>query len=199
MPDPPSGPGTAYPLPYSRPVLLAGRGVVRAVRASAAASVVVMLASAAHAGAGGAAPATGPILLGTALIAPICWLLAARRLTLGRLASLLTVAQLPIHLALSALPSEHAGHHGIPALGVGTGAGDEALMLAAHIVAALAAAWLLARGEAVLWRVVRRLAPRRLEIALPARRPLLVPTARRYAVRRRPWSARLSRGPPLPA
>ena len=42
---------------------------------------------------------------------------------------------------------------------------------------------LLARGEEILWRVVRRLAPRRLEIVLPARRPLLVPAARRYAVR----------------
>ena len=192
-------PVTAYPLRYSRAVLLAGRGVVRAVRASAAASVVVMLASAAHAGAGGAAPATGPLLLGTALVAPICWLLSGRRLTVGRLATLLTVAQLPIHLALSALPTEHTGHHGIPGLAASGSLGDEALMLAAHIAAALAAAWLLARGEAILWRVVRRLAPRRLEIVLPARRPLLVPAARRYAVRRRPWSARLSRGPPLPA
>ncbi len=70
-------------------MLLAGRGVVRAVRASAAASVVVMLASAAHAAAGGATPATGPLLLGTAVIAPICWLLSGRRLTVGRLATLL--------------------------------------------------------------------------------------------------------------
>ena len=109
-------------------MLLAGRGVVRAVRASAAASVVVMLASAAHAAAGGATPATGPLLLGTAVIAPICWLLSGRRLTVGRLATLLTVAQLPIHLALSALPTEHTGHHGIPGLAASGSVGDDRAM-----------------------------------------------------------------------
>nr|WP_055502730.1 hypothetical protein [Nonomuraea pusilla] len=87
------------------------------------------------------------------------------------------------------------GHGG----GLAVGAG----MLLAHLTASLLTAWWLARGEAALWALLRRLG-RRLTplraVAVPAP-PSLVPVVRTRAVPAAPAlrHSLARRGPPLPA
>ncbi|WP_435875153.1 hypothetical protein, partial [Nonomuraea pusilla] len=87
------------------------------------------------------------------------------------------------------------GHGG----GLAVGAG----MLLAHLTASLLTAWWLARGEAALWALLRRLG-RRLTplkaVAVPAP-PSLVPVVRTRAVPTAPAlrHSLARRGPPLPA
>lgn len=189
------------------------KGVVRLVRAAALVSVVLGLATAAHALAGGELPRWQSLLVLGAALGPFALIGTTVRLRRGWLVAALAAGQVVGHVGLTALadgpscvvPPGHAGHaaaladcaHGAAALGaVGVGpagvgpagvvsaghaghlaASPSLLMLLAHAVATLLTAWLLSRGEDLLWRTVRWLLPsprRRRVVLLP--RPTAVAT-----------------------
>jgi len=170
--------------------------MLRVTRAGSIALVTLVLSIAAHVGAGGHAPS----LMGLAMVTVPLTLLAvavtARRIGFPLLAGVFAVTQLGLHVAFEALTApvmgvttagmpgaHHAGHLAL------TGAppavdpmGDvPAWMLIAHLVAALACALVLARGEQALWALVAWLAPA-LHAAVAAPVPvvhgLVAPTAR---------------------
>ncbi len=203
-------------------------GPLRALRAAVLASVVLTLGSVAHAAAGGGTPTPVVLVVLGLLLTPLVLVATRRRLGTGRAAAYLGGAQLGIHLVLHSLtpvagtaegvPPVHCGDldlvtaaHASGALGASadlTAMADMAQMggvlgltppmLLAHAVATGLTAWLLGRGEAILWRVVRALLPHR---ARPADIPVPhVPTGRTLAraieaVRSAPVGPR---APPLP-
>ena len=156
----------------------AGRTPFHLLRASAVATVILTLAAGAHVAAGGHLPAPGILLAILALTALAST--AATRLRLGPAAmgALLGTGQLALHglftafstPAVAAGPAAaYPGHrHGAAALpelvftaGHSTAAepGSAALMLAAHVLATLGCALLLARGEDALWALAAWLRP----------------------------------------
>ena len=152
------------------------------LRATAVATVILTLAAGAHLAAGGALPA--PAIMLAALSLTALGSTAATRLRLGfpALAALLGGGQLALHEVFSAFSSpgtnpgsgtatpheSHLAGAGILAPAVDHLAGAAAtagpLMLSAHILATLASALLLAKGEAALWALAAWLRPL---VALP--------------------------------
>jgi len=170
------------------------------LRACALAVTSTGLAALAHTVAGGALPATGPVVAGLLLV-----LLAARvaaRRERGAVAVLLGVAvsQAGLHLAFL---GGHA-HMGRPTAAAVDAAPAALTMTAGHLVAALLLVAWLRWGEACLWAAARRLAAAALRLVRPV---VLVPARALLAVpaqaRRAPRPARLlppavrRRGPPL--
>ena len=187
----------------------------------------LLLATGAHVLGGGALPGVGVLLVAGMLLGLLAAVLTARRVRLPALLTLLGVQQLALHelfgLAAAAPTctptayayAAHAGHGGhlggadplVPgcaAAASGMAAMPETpawVMTAAHVLAVLVTAWVLARGEAWLWRTVARVvAAAGLAVGKPAlprsrgRRPVCrVVTTCRNAV----WSAAAPRGPPL--
>jgi hypothetical protein len=106
------------------------------------------LAVAGHVAGGGALPgATAASLLGLTVVGSVA--LSGRRWTFSALATVLLGVQLVCHVALAgpATAANPAGHtHATH--------GTSASMLAAHVLAALATAVLLRRGESWCWRLV---------------------------------------------
>ncbi|HYN30560.1 MAG TPA: hypothetical protein VES95_11950 [Dermatophilaceae bacterium] len=146
----------------------------RALRAAVAATVMVGLSTSAHTLAGGTAADPALLLVLAALVAPLCWWSTRIRLRPAHLVALLLGGQALVHLALTTMApagsgtaTRVAGHaHGalVPVLAApGAGATDPAtgapglLMLGAHVAATVLTAAVLARGEALLWAVARRL------------------------------------------
>lgn len=153
------------------------RGAWRLVRAAAVASTVVGLAAAAHVVAGGVLP--GPwLLLGlSALVLCGALLLAGRRMSAPVLLAVLGAGQVGLHqvfcwLGVETVPvhapsgADHllAGHD--PGLSAGWSTGvvpdvahagaatsADASMTVAHVLATVACALVLARGESLLWRL----------------------------------------------
>jgi len=175
---------------------------LRLIRTAAFAAVCVILAAGAHALGGGSRPgswAAGPGLGGVFVLALI---LSARERSTGVVNTALVVSQLGLHELFG-------GGDGTGYVAVhlhGQGLGDALGMLLAHLTATILTGCLLARGEAALWAVLRRLT-RRL-VLLP--RPAAVPPKRSAAPVRpvpvRPTRAGsflrhsvTRRGPPLPA
>jgi hypothetical protein len=114
-------------------------------------------------------------------LAPAAWL-ARRQLSFAVLFALLGAGQLALHMAfavfsagasclprLTLAPLAHYGHGGLnctaatqttamDTVAMGDGANSPA-MLAGHLLAMLATAWLLRRGEAALWQLLAWLRP----------------------------------------
>ncbi|MET1087059.1 MAG: hypothetical protein ABWY04_08055 [Arthrobacter sp.] len=145
------------------------------LRASAVAAVILALASGAHIGGGGELPAPA-ILLAILALTTLGSTTATRlRLGLPAMAALLGIGQLVLHSLFTAFGSSgaavpaaatlHTSHLTDADLVVPAGhlhgaeAGSGPLMLAAHALATLACALLLAKGEEALWALAAWLRP----------------------------------------
>ena len=145
-------------------------GRTRLLRASVLGAVSLLLASGAHVVGGGHLPGPGVLAVCSVLLGLVAAVVTARRCRFGVLGLLLVGQQALLHtlftVAGSAAHVQLAAthHHGVPAPGVGVVATGPAMdmpgpswaMWLAHAVATLATAWLLARGEAWLWRATER-------------------------------------------
>jgi hypothetical protein len=176
------------------------------LRASAMATAILTLAAGAHVAGGGALPAPAVMLAVLALTALGSTTATRLRLGFPFVAALLAGGQLALHEVLTAFSipaaaeSSAAAAHGSHLSGAaalppvldhihGAGATSRPLMLAAHILATLGSALLLAKGEDALWALAAWLRPL---MALP--RPAvyddgpapLAPVAP-FAVPLRPW------------
>ncbi|WP_045729947.1 hypothetical protein [Pseudarthrobacter chlorophenolicus] len=149
------------------------------VRASALATGILTLAAGAHVAGGGQLPAPGILLAILALTGLASTAATRLKLSFPAMAGLMGGGQLALHelfatFSVSSLPSgpvaAHAGHqHGVPslppdllALAGHVDPADPAsgsLMLAAHALATLGCALLLAKGEAALWALAGWLRP----------------------------------------
>ncbi|MFJ7071211.1 hypothetical protein [Streptomyces sp. NPDC098781] len=166
---------------------MADRGLLRASRVAVFSLVCVLLAATGHGVAAGHHPPLTPLAVGGLAVAVTAGRLAGRERSLAQIACAVTVVQAALHLlfALSGpartgpTPSAHqgghaghmahAGHHAPVAATEATGTGAESvgmamdaahpspLMLLAHLLAGLGAAWWLRQGEAVVWRLCRLL------------------------------------------
>ncbi|MFF1828312.1 hypothetical protein [Paenarthrobacter sp. NPDC058040] len=156
------------------------RSPFHAVRSAAIALVIVLLASGAHVFGGGSLP-TAPVLLALLALTGLATTLATRfKLNFVAMATLLGTSQLMLHEAFTALaPIDVAASNGSHHLGtesltpvldpathlheLGTTAG--ALMFIAHVLATIASAAVLAKGEDALWQLAAWLRPL---VALPS-------------------------------
>jgi hypothetical protein len=197
------------------------RGPLRLFRAALVTSLAVSLAVAGHLLGGGQLPDIGTVAVTAAvLLAPAAWL-ARRQLSFAVLFGVLGAGQLTLHTAfaafspgasclpqLSVAPLTHYGHAGLnctaamETVSMDGGANSPA-MLAGHLLATLATAWLLRRGEAALWQLLAWLRPLvrlpRPAGLTPARhRPAAWPTVF-VAAQRRNLRHDTLRGPPLAA
>ncbi|MEG3626760.1 hypothetical protein [Streptomyces poriticola] len=166
---------------------MADRGPLRAARAAAFSLVCVLLAALGHGVAGGHPPSPLLLAVGGAAVAVTAGRLAGRERTLTQLGVAVTLAQGALHLLFAfagpghpaASPAAHhggaaghahaAGHHaGRTAAGASEGgvassgtlldsAHLDPLMVLAHLVAGVGAAWWLRQGEALVWRLCRLL------------------------------------------
>ena len=190
-----------------------GRGIARVVRGGILAAAGTSLAQLAHLGGGGSFAPMAVILVGIGM-AGVCLVSAGRQRSFVEVLAALILAQLAFHSAFlldagHAASSVHAGTHPL-----GAGASLQALqgmeagpMLAGHLVAALVTAWLLARGEAAVWRLARLMIrcdawprPVRCQVVTPVRQPS---RRRRRAADGRGGGILLARavrrrGPPVP-
>jgi len=173
------------------------RGATRLARAAAFGLVTLVLASGAHAFAGGDLPSMAvlallavPLMLGAVVLTsrrcgPVLLVgsLGATQVLLHEALMALTAhsatdmfpADLGVHHAAQVLESGQASAHSAAVM-AGTAAvgteGSSVTMKVAHVLATLVTALLLARGEQALWQLAARLLP-----ALPAE-PVLVGCAR---------------------
>lgn len=127
---------------------------VRLARSAAFAVACVLLGAGAHWFAGGTGPTPLVLLLGGLVVMITVAALAGRERSASTVIGLMLAAQLFLHLLLG--PSDlsagqSAGQSHEHGLGVGLG------MLLAHVTATLITGWWLARGEAALWAILRRL------------------------------------------
>ncbi|WP_432076885.1 hypothetical protein [Streptomyces wuyuanensis] len=164
---------------------MADRGLLRVARVAVFSLVCVMLAATGHSLAGGHQPPLVLLAIGGTAVAATAGHLAGRERTFGQIGGAVTVAQGALHLLFAFAgpahsptspsvqePASHAGHTGAYGSVFVTGAADaaaepvgtavasahpSALMLLAHLVAGLGAAWWLRQGEALLWRLCRLL------------------------------------------
>jgi len=155
--------------------------VTRVVRAGVLGTLSLLLATGAHVLGGGSLPGVGVLLVAAVPLGLLAALVTRRRCRFGWLAALLAVQQLGLHELFGlagaaractlgvrgAAAAPHAGHAGAldgvtscaPGGGMDMTSGTPGwLMVVAHVAAVLATAWLLARGEAWLWRTVDRVA-----------------------------------------
>lgn len=131
----------------------------RLVRSIAAGLACTGTAGVGHLSAGGALSPQVAVLCLVAASA-VAWLMSSRRITTGQMVGLLILCQVGVHLSGSMDSMTMS-----------------AAMLVNHAAATALSAFILARGEAFVWRVAERLGLRR--------RPLLVafaPTPTRAAV-----------------
>jgi hypothetical protein len=124
-----------------------GDGVGRTLRGTVAGAACLTLSLCLHVLAGGAVPGLGALLLMTCVAAGVCTWWADRRRGPGALVALSLGVQVVLHAMFALL----AGHLDV-ALGL------DPAMGAAHVAAAVAMAWILARGEDALWELCGALA-----------------------------------------
>ncbi|GAB13020.1 hypothetical protein ARGLB_032_00670 [Arthrobacter globiformis NBRC 12137] len=199
------------------------RGPLRLFRAALVTSLAVSLAVAGHVLGGGQLPDTVTLAVTAALLlAPAAWL-ARRQLSFAALFGVLGAGQVTLHASftvfspdasclpqvpLAQLPPAHYGHAGLhctaamESIPMDAGASSPA-MLAGHLLAMLATAWLLRRGEEALWQLLAWLRPLarlpRLTGFTPAsHRPAAGPVVF-VAAHRRNLRHDSLRGPPLAA
>jgi hypothetical protein len=210
-----AGPATAARAGRTHPAA----GVRRLVRVLVLGGSSLALAATAHRVAGGALPSAWVLAVLSLLVGLVAVTATARRCRTPLLVAVLGVEQLVLHavLAATAVPVGVAGclagphaRHGmaggcpgavpLPAGSASTGAPSaDTLMWAAHAAAVLGTAWLLARGEAVMWRAVERVADAVPVLGPRVRSGRTAPRTPAPAVTalRRPGTAAAPRGPPL--
>ncbi|WP_285777068.1 MFS transporter [Microtetraspora sp. NBRC 13810] len=181
---------------------------LRLARSAAFSVVCVALAALGHGLAGGTGPAAWAVAAGGTVVMLLATATAGRERSAAVISVGLIATQLFLHelFALDGSTASLSTHlHG-----GGSGLGESVGMLAAHLTATLITGWWLARGEAALWSLLRRLgsavtrrlgallrrtgsAPRPLPpVPAAGRRPAASPAAvLRHTV--------IRRGPPLPA
>ncbi len=142
-------------------------GPRRLARIGALGGASMLLATGAHVAAGGRLPSLAVLLVTGFLVGLVATTLTARRCRLGRLVVALAIEQALLHLVFDATsmpagcPGGMAGGHAAAMTGCLTGgqvasAGPDVGMLLAHGIATLATAWLLARGERLVWDLCER-------------------------------------------
>ncbi|HET9649583.1 MAG TPA: hypothetical protein VFP34_15330 [Microlunatus sp.] len=146
------------------------RGRSRLLRVSAFGGASMLLATAAHMAAGGAPPGAGVLSISAFVVGLLALTLTARRCSFWLLGGVLAVEQVVLHevfattsmatpsMSIGACPPTSGFNHGAAmAACVATPheavAGSGSGMLVAHLLATVATAWLLARGERWLWRL----------------------------------------------
>ncbi|MGC5016395.1 MFS transporter [Streptosporangium sp. DT93] len=132
------------------------RPPLRLLRAAAFSAVCTTLAVLGHAVAGGSIPAVWAVAAGGSAVMAVAVPLAGRERSTPTISVGLSVLQLSSHelFALSdpAAPPHWHAHGG--------GLGESLGMLLAHLTATLITGWWLARGETVLWALLRSAAHR---------------------------------------
>ncbi|GAB3563633.1 hypothetical protein GCM10027405_18540 [Arthrobacter alkaliphilus] len=147
----------------------------RFLRTGLIGSIILGLAAGGHLAGGGSLPAPAILMALCALTVLPVAILTRARLSLPVLGGLLGAGQLCLHWAFQAFSeasitapqqSRHAGHsplapapETISAIASGHGADIDWQMLAAHTVATLGTALILARGEQALWALAAWLRP----------------------------------------
>ncbi|MFJ2889821.1 hypothetical protein ACIO53_27575 [Streptomyces sp. NPDC087305] len=136
---------------------------VRSLRAAVFAAVCVLLAAAGHGLATGATPPWWADGAGFLVVFVMGWLLGARERSLPGIAAAMLATQAGLHLGFDvARPRNggmamagmaHMSGHAMAPMRQSQAMTPHAV--AAHIVAALVAAWWLRRGEAALWSLLR--------------------------------------------
>ncbi|WP_271217198.1 MFS transporter [Streptosporangium carneum] len=176
---------------------------LRLTRTAAFSAVCVTLAALGHLAAGGSGPEPSAVVAGGVVVTAATAALAGRERSTTTISVFLSAMQLFLH-ELFAFDDPSGISLAVHAHGGGLG--ENLGMLVAHLTATLITGWWLARGEAVLWALLRaagrRLGATLLPLPLPA-----VPTPRRAvlpavapAPARGPLRHTVSRrGPPLPA
>lgn len=144
-------------------------------RAGLFALVAVALSLGAHLAGGGTPPGPFTVLAGGVLVAGVCGGLAGRQLGRSAIVLLLSAAQLGLHTAYARVADAHAmPSHLHSSMAPGSLPHAEPLahqgwtMLAAHAVATVLLALLLAHGEAILWALATAFGGR-----VPAAAPLV--------------------------
>lgn len=171
--------GCVVPTPVTRQPANPLAGGRRLARAAGLGLATYGLAVGAHAAAGGHLPGWPVSVALTALLGVLAVAVTRRRLRLPALLAALVGSQGALHVLLSLLETPSAscamgagGHHadtvvcGPAAAASATMLMPSMPMLVAHAGATVATAWVLARGEAWLWRVLRSV----VRLPVPARR-----------------------------
>jgi hypothetical protein len=145
------------------------RGAVRAARAVAFGVAVLTIAAGGHVAAGGVLPSVTVLALLGVPVTVVAVALTGRRCGPVLLVGSMAAAQFFLHETLVALtaqvPGDMAGQMSsasVSAMGghaIAHTDGWSVTMTAAHVVATLVTALLLARGEQALWQLVSRLLP----------------------------------------
>lgn len=176
------------------------------LRSSALAAAILSLAAGAHTAGGGHLPAPGIMLAVLALTALVSTAVTRLRLNLPAIVALLGAGQLALHefftlfstpalpVAPGAGPSGHRHVAVLPELiavhaHAPADPGSAPAMLAAHALATLGCALLLAKGEAALWTLAAWLRPLA-GLPQPAAPDAVPPVYAAFpppAVHRRPW------------
>lgn len=168
-------------------------GWTRLLRAGVFGTASLLLAGLAHVLGGGGRPDLGLGLLLVAATGTVAVVLTARRCGLPLLLPTLGAEQLTLHALLTdggsmscaAMPAVHGGAMACAPVAAAAPHGSTVstwLMFGSHALATVVTAWLLARGEAAVWRLAERL----VRAALPT-------------VTRWPSLALTGTGGPLPA
>ncbi|GAB2922037.1 MFS transporter [Nonomuraea fastidiosa] len=172
---------------------------MRLARTAAFAAVCVALAAFAHVLGGGAAPAPWTAALGLAGVSVLGLALCGRERSAGTINLALVGVQIGLHELFAGEGAGYVSVHGHAQGGLGVNAG----MLVTHLTATIITGLWLARGEAALWSVLRRLGRRLVLLVLPAVpvRPRCAPPVVTRVLPLRPVFRHsvARRGPPLPA
>ncbi|WP_336205217.1 MFS transporter [Nonomuraea sp. LPB2021202275-12-8] len=171
---------------------------LRLTRTAAFAAVCVTLAALAHSLGGGTGPDPWAAGVGLAVVFALAMALSGTERSTTTINATLVVTQLGLHELFGGDGSAYVAAHQH-----GRGLGDALGMLLAHLTATLVTGCWLARGEAALWAMLRRLA-RRLVLLRPVATAPLPPAAPIAHVRDVPRRLLFRhsvarRGPPLPA
>jgi hypothetical protein len=145
------------------------RGAVRVARAVAFGVAVLTIAAGAHVAAGGVLPSVTILALLAVPVTVVAVALTGRRCGPVLLVGSMAAAQVLLHQTLVALTTQVPGDMAGQMSAASTSAMDghaiahtdgwSVTMTAAHVVATLVTALLLARGEQALWQLVSRLLP----------------------------------------
>jgi hypothetical protein len=148
------------PADHRGPAVALGTGAGRAARGAVSGTACVALSLSWHVAGGAPVPGLGAVLLSVVVAAAVCTWWADRRRGPVALVLLTAALQAGLHVLFGAV----AGH--------GAGLVPGPAMTAAHVLAAVGVAWLLARGEDAVWELCGALthawAPRRPAPLVPA-------------------------------
>jgi hypothetical protein len=135
------------------------RGAVRVARAVAFGVSVLTIAAGAHVAAGGLLPSVTILALLAVPVTVVAVALTGRRCGPVLLVGSMAAAQVLLHQTLMAGQMSAASASAMDCHAIAHTDGWSVTMTAAHVVATLVTALLLARGEQALWQLVSRLLP----------------------------------------